>query len=205
MRLLLTGLILALALPASAATRESRRSVSVNGAFRVQLFVDAPGACRLEVRTDQAVQWTVEACVGDTSDAFFVSQDGERVWVLHTLPLKADGKPRFAGKGRLRRQIAPGWATTRVAVLYDRDGKVLRSHRLSDFLKDGGYRKVRFLSQRFTWLEGVNGVPGKGPRLERDGTLAFETVDGVTHELQLDPPVRTQRNSKTSAQQNAQQ
>lgn len=202
MRLLLTGLILVLALPASAAPRESRRSVSVNGAFRVQLFEQAPGTCRLEVRTDDAVQWTVEACVGDTSDAYFVSQDGERVWVIHTLPLKADGKARYAGKGRLRRQVAPGWATTRVAVLYDREGKVLKAHRLSDFLKDGGYRKVRFLSQRFTWLEGVNGVPGKGPRLERDGTLAFETVDGVTHELELDPP---QRSSKTSAQQNAQQ
>lgn len=205
MRLLLTGLLLALAFPASAASRESRRSVSVNGAFRVQFFVDAPGNCRLEVRTDETVQWTVPECVGDTNDAFFVSQDGQRVWVLSTLPLQADGKPRYEGRGRMRRQVAPGWASTRVAVLYDREGQVLKSHRLSDFLKDGGYRKVRFLSKRFTWLEGVNGVPGKGPRLERDGSLAFETVDGVTHGLQLDPPFQQQRNSKTSAQQHAQQ
>lgn len=205
MRLILIGLILALALPASAAPRESRRSVSVNGAYRVQLFEDAPGSCRLEVRTDAAVQWTVERCVGTTSDAYFVSQDGERVWVLHTLPLKAEGRPRYTGQGRMRREVAPGWAGTRVATLFDRHGKALQSRRLSDFLQTAGYRKVRFLSQRFTWLEGVNGVPGKGPRLERDGTLAFETVDGVTHELELDPPRKQQQHPQTSAPQNAQQ
>jgi hypothetical protein len=39
------------------------------------------------------------------------------------------------------------------------------------------------MSQHLKWLEGLLGVPGKGPRLTDAGRIEFETVGGKTHKL----------------------
>lgn len=188
------SLALLLASPAWAAPRESRRTVSANGRYRFQLFEDAPGSCRVVVTSERGEPvWTLPSCVGETSDAFFLSADAQRFWVLKTLPNRADAKDLYVGKGRQRRKVAPGWSRTVVAVLHDRSGKVLEERTLASFLTGEGYRKVRSLAQRFTWLEGVNGVPGKGPRYGADGQVQFETVEGRTQELSLESPAAPAR------------
>jgi hypothetical protein len=42
---------------------------------------------------------------------------------------------------------------------------------------------VRQMSQHLKWLEGLLGVPGKGPRLTDAGRIEFETVGGKSHQL----------------------
>jgi len=191
MRLWVAILALLLALPAASAPRESKRTVTANGRYRFQLFEDAPGSCRVEVTSDSGPVWSLPTCVGETTDAFFLSADAQRFWVLKTLPNRAEHKDRHAGAGRQRRRVAPGWGQTVVAVLHDRTGRVLEERKLESFLTPEGYRKVRSLAKRFTWIEGVNGVPGKGPRFGAGGQVTFETVEGRTHELSLEPPVPT--------------
>ena len=197
--LLATCLSLGLALPALAAPRESRRSVSINGVYRFQYVEDAPGKCRVEVVTDSGPAWTLAKCVADVHDAFFMASDGQRFWVVKTLPLAVAGSPEYRGKGRARRMVAPGWAQTVVAVQYDRTGKVLEQRRLRELLTGAGYEKVRPLASRFTWLQGVNGVPGKGPRLTAQGQVELETVEGRTLVLPLDAGKQAQEGTAKAA------
>lgn len=198
-RLLVICLSLGLALSASAAPRESRRLVSANGVYRFQFVEAEPGKCRVEVVTDRGPAWTLEQCVGDVHDAFFMASDGQRFWVVKTLPLAVAGKPVYRGQGRARRLVAPGWSHTVVAVQYDRTGKVLEQRRLRDLLTGGGYSKVRPLASRFTWLQGVNGVPGKGPRLTPEGQVELETVEGRTLVLPLDAGKQAQEGTAKAA------
>jgi hypothetical protein len=182
--------LLALALlgagSAGAEGRTSRRSVSVDGGYRIQMTVEAPGKCLLEVSTEGRPVWTLPRCVGGTEDAYFISRDGQRFWVVHTLPEKGQGKPVWKKKGKQRLLVAPGYAGVQVAEKFNARGERLASRRLSELLGRAGYGKVRELAHHFSWLEGVNGVPGKGPRLNDAGVVELETVEGRTVLLPLD-------------------
>jgi hypothetical protein len=165
------------ALPASA-ERASRARVSANGAFSVSLVEKAPGRCALEVAKESGPVWTLERCVGGVDDLYFVSDDGERVWVLY--PLAPKGTKKLRGK---KFKKVPAWANTRVAVQVDRQGGHVKERRLLDFVGPRELSEVRELGKHLKWLEGVVGVPGKGPRLTDAGRIEFETVGGKSHQL----------------------
>lgn len=172
--------VLAAALCAGAALakepRASTTRVSKSGRYAIRLFELDEGKCRVEVLADSAPHWQLEACVGTVDDLYFVSDDGERFWVLHTIPRKGTRRPK---KGRY-----PAWTYGKVAALYDREGRALKVKVLNHFVKSRmGLDDVRQLRKHFKWLEGVAGVPGNPPRLNAAGQVEFETVEPKTYRL----------------------
>jgi len=176
-----TFLVLALVLvglPSEGASRASRARVSANGIHTVLLHEEVPGRCRLEVSTESGAGWKLEECVGGVNDLYFVSNDGERVWVLK--PLVEKGSRKLPGK-QFRK--VPAWANTVVAELYDRKAGRVEQKNLLDFVKPTELSEVRQMSKHLKWLEGLLGVPGKGPRLSDTGRIEFEVVGGKHHQL----------------------
>jgi hypothetical protein len=177
LRSVLVLVVVLVALPAWA-ERTSRARVSANGTFSVVLVEKAPGQCELEVSRESGPIWTLERCVGGADDLYFVSNDGERVWVMY--PLARKGTKKLPGK---KFKKVPAWANTVVAVEVDRQGGRVREKRLLDFVGPRELSEVRQMEKHLKWLEGVVGVPGKGPRLTDAGRIEFETVGGKSHQL----------------------
>jgi hypothetical protein len=173
---------LLLTLPAAGAERTSRSRVSANGVYTVRLVQSEPGKCRLEVSKESGPVWSFSQCVGMVDDFFFVSNDGERVWVVRPLAEKA---PQVKSKtsGKKKKSQVPGWARAPVAALYGRDGQKLDEKLLTEFVAPKDMSELRELSGHFKWLEGTLGIPGKGPRLMDDGHVEFEAVGGKHHRL----------------------
>lgn len=178
LRSILVLVLSLVALPALGQERSSRARVSANGAFSVRLVQHAPGKCTLEVSKESGPVWTLKQCVGGVDDLYFVSNDGERVWVL--FPLAPKGTVKLPGK---QYKKVPAWANTVVAEQYDRQGGRVQERRLLSFVGQRELSEVRQLGQHLKWLEGVLGVPGKGPRLTDAGRIEFETVGNKSHQL----------------------
>jgi len=176
LRSTLVVMLLLVALPALGQERSSRARVSANGTYSVRL-VEQTGKCTLEVSKESGPVWTLKQCVGGVDDLYFVSNDGERVWIL--FPLAPKGTKKLPGK---QYKKVPAWANTVVAEEYDRQGRV-QERRLLNFVGVREVSEVRELGQHLKWLEGVLGVPGKGPRLTDAGRIEFETVGGKSHQL----------------------
>jgi hypothetical protein len=179
MRLL--AALLVLPVWAQASPRESSAHASSNGVWSIQLVESAPEQCRVEATRDADPAWTLERCVGTVQDLFFISNDGERFWVLRVLPRTPPGsKP----KGSKAKQPPPGepFVSAQVATLFDKQGNLLAERTLKDFLKRR-FDKLRDLDSHFCWLEGELGVPGRRPRITDSNQVEFETVEPRTFRL----------------------
>jgi hypothetical protein len=173
------ALAVLLTLPAVGAESSSRARVSANGVYSVRM-VQEGDTCRLEVSKESGPVWTLSKCVGTADDAYFVSDNGERVWVLRPLVEKG---PEPKGKASKKKSKVPAWARVPVATLYDRNGQRLDEKLLTDLVAPKDMGEVRELKGHFKWLEGTLGIPGQGPRLTDDGHVEFEPVGGKTHRL----------------------
>ncbi len=177
--------LLLLALPALAEERKGKTRVSANGLYGVHLVEVAPGQCRLEVTKESGPAWSLAQCVGTVDDFFFVSNDGEKVWVLW--PLVGKGKPPPPApktkKKTKQPKGPPAWANVVVAAQVDSKGNRLQEKRLTELLSTRQLTEVRQLTHHIKWLEGTLGIPGKGPRLTDAGVVEFEPVGGSTHQL----------------------
>jgi len=151
--------------------------------------IESPGKCRVEVTRDMDVAWTLPRCLGTVDDLYFVSNSGERFWVLAALPKSVPPPPRATPVGEEQKRAArkkpvfDSYGPVVVAVLYDRLGNELAERKLSELLSKSGIRKVRVLDRRFAWLEGILGVPGKEPRVNDRNQVEFETVEPRTWRL----------------------
>ncbi|HZJ53079.1 MAG TPA: hypothetical protein VFD38_02985, partial [Myxococcaceae bacterium] len=120
-------------------------------------------------------------------DLYFVSNSGERFWVLSALPKSMPPPPSAAtqAKKEASKKKPPfdAYGPVAVASLYDRLGNVIAQRPLQDFLGRSAHRKLRKLDRRFVWLEGVLGVPGKEPRVNDRNQVEFETVEPRTWRL----------------------
>ncbi len=172
--------LMLLALPALAEERKGRSRVSANGIFSVRMVEVAPGRCRLEVSKESGPVWQLEKCLGTVDDYYFVSNDGERVWVLWPLVEKGKGEEPRSKK---KRKGPPPWANVVVAARIGRDGQRQEERRLPELVPAKYLSEVRQLKHHFKWLEGTLGIPGKGPRLGDDGVVEFEAVGGKKHRL----------------------
>jgi hypothetical protein len=173
--------LLVLPLWALGAPKESSAHASSNGVWSIQLVESAPEQCRVEATRDADPAWTLERCVGTVDDLFFISNDGERFWVLHVLPrTPAATKPT----GTRAKPPSPGepFVNAPVATLLDRQGRVLAERTLRDFMSRR-FEKLRDLESHFCWLEGELGVPGRRPRITEDNQVEFETVEPKTYRL----------------------
>jgi hypothetical protein len=175
--------LLLLPLLALAAPREGTAHASSNGVWSIQLFESGPEQCRLEATRDADPAWSLERCVGTVEDLFFISNDGERFWVLSVLP-RTPTPPKPKPKAGKPQPLPPGepFLSAVVATLYDKQGKVLSEKTLRDFLIRR-FDKLRDLGAHFCWLEGELSVPGRRPRTTESNQVEFETVDPRTFRL----------------------
>jgi hypothetical protein len=175
------ALLMVLPLWAHGAPRESSAHASSNGVWSIQMVESAPEQCRLEATRDADPAWTLERCVGTVQDLYFISDDGQRFWVLRVLPRTP---PMPKSKGSNPKSLAPGapFTAASVAALYDRQGNLLAERTLKDFLKRR-FDKLRDLDTHFCWLEGELGVPGRRPRITDTNQVEFETVEPKTFRL----------------------
>jgi hypothetical protein len=173
--------LLVLPLWAQAAARESSAHASSNGVWSIQLVQSGPEQCRVEATRDADPAWTLERCVGTVEDLYFISNDGERFWVLRVLP-KTPPLPKQ--KGTKAKPPPPGtpFISAQVAALFDKQGNVLVERTLKDFLQRR-FDKLRDLETHFCWLEGELGVPGRRPRMTDNNQVEFETVEPKTFRL----------------------
>lgn len=178
-----------LALPALvlAAPRQSSAHASSNGVWSIQLVESAPEQCRVEATRDADPAWSLDRCVGSVDDLFFISNDGERFWVLRVLPRTppppAKPKPKKGAKAPPPPPAGDPYIRAVVATLLDKQGKVLAERTLHDFM-ERRFDKLRELDSHFSWLEGVVGVPGRRPRITDANQVEFETVE--PRQFQLD-------------------
>ena len=100
-----TLLLLVLAAPAAAEEpAQSRGRASSNGEYGIVMRVEAPGKCRVEVTRDTDVAWTLPRCVGTVDDLYFVSDSGERFWVLAALAQVDPRSRRYARRAESKKQ-----------------------------------------------------------------------------------------------------
>ena len=183
-----TLLLLALSGPVAAEeAAQSRIRISSNAEYGIVMRVEAPGKCRVEVTRDTDVAWTLPRCVGTVDDHYFVSNSGERFWVLAALPKSlphpADPVSPSQKKAQGKKPPVDAYGPVVVGVLYDRLGNVIAERKLSELLPKSAHRKLRLLDRRFVWMEGVLGVPGKEPRVNDRNQVEFETVEPRTQRL----------------------
>ena len=169
---------------------QSRSRASSNAEYGIVMRVEGPGKCRIEVSRDTDVAWTLPQCVGTVDDLYFISNSGERFWVLAALPKSLPPPPGSTPVGEAQKRAAQkkppfdGHGPVVVATQYDRVGNVVGQRKLGELLSKSAYTKLRKLDRRFVWLEGVLGIPGKEPRVNDRNQVEFETVEPKT--LRLD-------------------
>lgn len=163
------------AAPAFASPSSARPRVSANGLYTIRFTQFAPEKCLLEVSKEGGGSWTLSRCVGSAEDLFFVSNDGQRFWVLHPVPKVPEG--------RQNAQHPERWGRVVVAVRYDRSGKVLEARSLDGFVKRPQRDKLVDLGLRFGWLAGVSGAPGVAPRMTDAGVVELDTVADKRYRL----------------------
>lgn len=168
-------------------TGQSHARASSNAEYGIVMRVEGPGKCRIEVSRDTDVAWTLPRCVGTVDDLYFVSNSGERFWVLAALPKALPPPPAPVGEAQKKAQKKKppfdGYGPVVVATLYDRVGNVVEQRKLGELLPRNGYLRLRKLDRRFVWLEGVLGVPGTEPRVNDKNQVEFETVEPRTLRL----------------------
>ncbi|MBX5481130.1 MAG: hypothetical protein IRZ16_04660 [Myxococcaceae bacterium] len=159
--------------------KSSRVRLSHSGRYGVRLVELGEGKCRLEVLKEDAPHWTLERCVGTADDLYFASDDGEKVWVLYTLPKKPVRRPS-------RKAKRAAWTYAVVAARYGRDGEADRRLVLNQLMRTReSLEDVRQYEKHFKWLEGVAGVRGIPPKLNEQGKVELVTLDHKTHTLEF--------------------
>ena len=177
-----------LAFEAHAEVRRSGGHASSNAEYGIVMREESPGRCRVEVTRDTDPLWTLPRCVGSVDDLYFVSDSGQRFWVLAALPKRIPSPPKAKKAARTQsvHDKPPAhdpYAPVVVAMLYDRLGNILAERRLGEFVSPASYHKLRELDRRFVWLEGVAGVPGREPHVTEKNQVEFDTVERGTHQL----------------------
>lgn len=154
--------------PILAATPKSSKSQSsATGVYSIRLVEQEAGKCQVEVLEETKLAWQLDKCVGTTDDFYFVSDDGQRFWVIRAFPEKpTPTKPE-----------SDAWLSVVVAVLYDRQGKALKRIPARELIPARARYLVRQLDKHFLWLNGVGGIPGQMPHVNDHNQVELEPVD----------------------------
>jgi hypothetical protein len=130
------------------------------------------GFCHLEcVRVPDQKLWTGTGCIGKWLDLRFISDDCERIIVLHPYP-KAATHDR----------------ATPVVHVFQRETQV------EELLAGGivqNWSKVRTSGSQIYWLAGALDMPGSAPHYSDDGAaVELDTLDGTHHRIPFAPPAQ---------------
>src|SRR5689334_7436706 len=87
---------------------------SANGVWSIKLEDLGAGKCKVETTKDNEPGWSLEQCVGTAEDHYFISNDGQRFWVIRSFPRVPKGR-QYQGK-------PSKWGAVQVAAEYDRSG-----------------------------------------------------------------------------------
>jgi hypothetical protein len=129
---------------------------------------DLRGQCVAECSKGHGAEklWRAEKCFGTKLDLRFISNDCEKVVVLHQLPRSA-GIPQ----------------QTVVGEVFQRDK---RKYTINAGATVKDWSKVRSGGNTFYWVAGTLGMPGTAPHYSADGqAVELETVDGKKHSIPL--------------------
>ncbi len=123
--------------------------------------------CTVQVVRRGVELWSARRCVAEKQDVVFVSDDGERLLVVHTFP-----------------KVSESLATAEAVDLYTREG---RAGAISAGALISDPSKVRPSRTHVYWLAGVLGEGGKEPVLTPDGgAVELDVLDGSHHAVPFD-------------------
>ena len=165
---LCVGLLFSVGAFAQEAEKVSKKQVSANGLYSIYLSERPDKSCLVVAQKDGVPHWQLQSCVGQASDLYFISNDGNRFWVVKPLARIAKGS-----KKKLP------WAGAVVLQLYNREGALKSQHTAGELVPKLAAGQVRELGGHVKWVEGVNGVRGKPPRVSDHNELEVDPV-GVT-------------------------
>ncbi len=171
----------------SAAPKSSPTKSSANGLFAIHFEQADEKTCKVVAAKDQEQVWKLDRCLATVDDLLFINNDGTKFWVLRILPELPEAPPVRGGERAERVGAAktdPMYETV-VATEYDKEGRVLQSKKLKDFLEFKRRGLIRKLEKHFKWVQGVLDVPGRSPRVSDAELLEFETVAGKTQQLKF--------------------
>lgn len=156
--------------PAAEAARQDLDWTAVSPDDQVALVQtgDLRGQCVAECSKTHAKQqlWRADKCFGTKLDLRFISNDCEKVVVIHQLP-KALGIPQQTVVGEVFRRDKREYLINAGATVKD-------------------WSKVRSGGTTFYWVAGTLGMPGTPPRYSADGqSVELTTVDGTKHSIPL--------------------
>jgi hypothetical protein len=162
--------------------KTSRTKSSANGVYAIRLEQVDEKTCRIVALKDRDVAWKLDRCFGGTvDDLLFINNEGSRFWLLSVLPELPEGAERPRGD---KAKTDPMFEAV-VAAEYDKDGRLLASRKLKDFLEYKRRGLLRKLEKHFKWLQGMVDVPGKAPRVSDAELVEFEPVSGKTQQLKF--------------------
>jgi hypothetical protein len=166
----------------AAEPKTSPTKSSANGLYAIRFEQVDDKTCRVVAMKDRDTAWKLDRCLATVDDLLFISNDGARFWVLKILPELPDAPPIRGTPSKTR--VDPMYETV-VAAEYDKEGKLLQSKKLKDFLEHKRRGLIRKLEKHFKWVQGVLDVPGKTPRVSDAELLEFEPVSGKTQQLKF--------------------
>ena len=174
------GLLLLAAEPKSSPVKSS-----ANGLYAIHVEQVDEKTCKVVATKDRDQAWKLDRCLATVDDLLFINNEGSRFWVLKILPeLPEASAVRGSERPEKSAKTDPMYETV-VAAEYDKDGKVLQSRKLKDFLEYKRRGLIRKLEKHFKWVQGVLDVPGKSPRISDAELLEFEPVSGKTQQLKF--------------------
>ena len=137
----------------------------------VQQSADRSFRCTATCLVGEEERWTSSSCLGKRIDLRFVSNDCEKLVVLHQLP-KVTGDRRAAEVAHIYKRGVLEYAVNAGGVVPDE-------------------KKLRSAGTTFYWLAGALGIPGTAPHYAAGGSgVEFDTVDGRHQTIPFVTPPR---------------
>jgi hypothetical protein len=141
-------------------------AVSSNSKAVVTHVGQSTGRCKVNCMVGETEHWTSANCLGRKLDLRFVSNDCEKLVVMHQLP-----------------EVDKNWAATALIHIY-------RKGAPEYVVAVGGIWKtpkaLKATGSSFYWMAGALEQPGEPPRYSADGnTVEFDTLDGRRQTVSL--------------------
>ncbi len=146
-------------------------AVSNDSKAAVRQEADLTFRCTATCTVGEEERWSTSTCLGKRIDLRFVSDDCEKVVVLHQLP-----------------KVSGSRSAAEVALIYKR-GVLEYAVQTGGVVRDES--KLRSAGTTFYWLAGALGIPGAPPRYTADGSgVEFDTIDGKRQTIPFVTPPR---------------